>query len=86
MFLEENARASLHSYKDSRETASTAKVILLPERINRGFRKYHKSDISDIFVPNYHRGVIKNKVASSGHRTHNTDHHWFTSLMLIQLW
>ena len=28
---------------------------------------------------------LKNKVASSGIWTHNTDHHWFTSLMLIPL-
>ena len=28
---------------------------------------------------------LKNKVASSGIWTHNTDHHWFISLMLIQL-
>ena len=43
---------------------------------NRVFPKWHKSDISGIFVQNWHVGVsAKNKAASSGNWIH-TNHHY----------
>ena len=52
----------------------------------KGFRKKHKSDI---FVQDWYRGTrlkssSKKKLAPVGIEL-TTDHHWFRSLLLIQL-
>ena len=51
---------------------------------SRFSKKTHKSDISGIFVQNWHQGVsksVKNKVASGWNCTHSTNHLWITRQM-----
>ena len=68
------SKLSLSTYKFSCKT---------PPFCSKCDNMLHKSCISDISV---RWGVsAKNKIDSNGNWTHNTNHHWTRSLMLIQL-